>query len=415
MPTYELENTCSRVRVYPLGGYEMPTNVPFKGLWRRLTYAPSRGQPRAVKPPPTEPLTYKDAGVDLDAADRLVASIQPLIDSTARPEVVASPGGFAGLCAIPAGYREPLLVASTDGVGTKLASALDTGRHHTIGIDLVAMAVNDVITCGAEPLFFLDYLAVGRLQPDVAHAVVAGIADGCRQAGCALIGGETAEMPGFYAGGRYDLAGFCLGVVERSEVRDGRAIEAGDVVLGLPSSGLHANGHALARKVLLARHGYDDAPSALGGATLADELVRPTVIYAPAFARLRERGVSYRGAAHITGGGLLANPARILPEPDLAVRLDSGSWTEPAVFALIAQAGVARAEMLRTFNMGIGMILVVAPADVDAALAAVDAAVDKPGGEYGGEPGGEPEDDCGARVIGAIVSRDPATEPAVQL
>ena len=326
--------------------------------------------------------TYKDAGVDIDAADQLVSAIGPLVAATHRPEVVGGIGGFAGLCALPSGYREPLLVSGTDGVGTKLDIAIAAGRHRTIGIDLVAMAVNDVITCGAEPLFFLDYLAVGKLQPEVAIEVIAGIADGCRQAGCALLGGETAEMPGFYPPGRYDLAGFCVGVVERSDVRDGRDIEVGDLVIGLPSAGVHANGLSLARKVLLERYRLDDTPGGLGGASLADELLRPTVIYASALARLRERDIPFKAASHITGGGLIDNPPRMFGGRTLGVQFDTSTWTVPAVFGLIAEAGVADDEMRRTFNMGLGMLLVLAPAVAEAALGALA--------------------DDGARVVGQI-------------
>ncbi|GAB4540702.1 MAG: hypothetical protein Tsb0020_53890 [Haliangiales bacterium] len=252
-------------------------------------------------------ITYKDAGVDIDAGDRLVAAIAPLARATRRPEVESGLGGFAGLCALPSGYRDPILVSGTDGVGTKLKTALETGRHRTIGIDLVAMSVNDVLVVGAEPLFFLDYYATGRLDVEVAEAVIAGVADGCLEAGCALLGGETAEMPGMYRPGDYDLAGFCVGVVERDQIRAGADLARGDVLIGLPSTGLHANGHSLARKLLLERFDYDDTPPELGGASLADELLRPTRIYAGAFAGLRRAGVGFRCAAHITGGGLIEN------------------------------------------------------------------------------------------------------------
>ena len=352
-------------------------------------------------------VTYKDAGVDIDAGARLVDEIGPLARSTARAEVLSGLGGFAGLCALPSGYREPILVSGTDGVGTKLKSALATGRHETIGIDLVAMSVNDVVVTGAEPLFFLDYYATGRLDVDVARTVIAGIAEGCRQAGCALIGGETAEMPGLYQGEDYDLAGFCVGVVERSEIRTGDALAAGDVLVGLPSAGLHSNGHSLARKVLLERFGYDDAPPALGGATVADELLRPTLIYAPAFARLRQAGVRFLGAAHVTGGGLVENPPRMLAtsdgreREDLALALDTRTWDVPAVMALIAEAGVEEAEMRRTFNMGIGMVLAFRAADVAAALGAI---------------GSEAGPDFRPRVIGRIEARneDRGAGPAVR-
>lgn len=324
--------------------------------------------------PPGMTITYKDAGVDIAAGAELVESIEPLARRATRPEVMSGIGGFAGLCRLPTGYREPVLVSGTDGVGTKLKTAIATGRHDTVGVDLVAMAVNDVVVCGAEPLFFLDYLAVGKLDPATAREIVAGIAEGCVQAGCALLGGETAELPGLYRDADYDLAGFCVGVVERDEIRDGRGIAAGDPLIGLPSSGLHSNGHSLARKILLDRFDLDDAPPALDGATVADELLQPTLIYAPAFAALRQVTIPFRGAAHITGGGLIDNPPRMLPGGDdapLAVHLDRSTWSVPAIFPLIAEAGVAEDEMLRTFNMGLGMLIAVAESDVAPALAAL--------------------------------------------
>ena len=316
-------------------------------------------------------ITYKDAGVDIDAGARLVDAIAPLARSTARPEVIGGLGGFAGLCTLPAGYRSPVLVSSTDGVGTKLKTAIETGRHDTVGIDLVAMAVNDVVVTGAEPLLFLDYLGTGHLDVDVARDIVAGIAEGCRQAGCALLGGETAELPGLYQGSDYDLAGFCVGVVERDDIRDGTGIAPGDPIIGLPAEGLHSNGHSLARKVLLERFAYDDAPDELGGATIGDVLLRPTRIYVPAFAALRQAGVRFLAAAHITGGGLVENPPRLLPaamRDELALAFDTGAWTVPPVMELIARAGVAPEEMRRTFNMGIGMILICKPEHTDRAM-----------------------------------------------
>jgi phosphoribosylformylglycinamidine cyclo-ligase len=315
-------------------------------------------------------ITYKDAGVDIDAGADLVEQIKPLARSATRPEVMGALGGFAGLCRIPEGYREPILVAGTDGVGTKLKTAFATGRHRTIGVDLVAMAVNDVAVTGAEPLFFLDYFATGRLEVGVARQVIEGIADGCQQAGCALLGGETAELPGMYQASEYDLAGFCVGVVERDAIRDGRDLVDGDVVIGLPSSGLHANGHSLARHVLLEQLGLalDARPEALGGASVADELLRPTVIYVRALAAA---GARFKAAAHITGGGLIENPPRLLRDDHLALELDPGTWQVPPIFELIASAGVERDEMRRTFNMGIGMVVVTAEADADAARAAM--------------------------------------------
>ncbi|MCG8419562.1 MAG: phosphoribosylformylglycinamidine cyclo-ligase [Proteobacteria bacterium] len=316
-------------------------------------------------------VSYKDAGVDIAAGARFVEAIRPLAARASRPEVLGEVGGFAGLFRLPAGYRDPVLVSGTDGVGTKLKTAIATGRHDTVGIDLVAMAVNDVVVCGAEALFFLDYLAVGRLDPEVGRQVVGGIVEGCQQAGCALVGGETAELPGLYRAADYDLAGFCVGVVERDDIRHGRDIDVGDMVIGLPSSGLHSNGHSLARKVLLDRFELDDQPAALAGASVADELLRPTIIYVPAFAALARASVRFKGAAHITGGGLIDNAPRMLPREDLAFALDPSTWTVPAIFSLIADSGVEQTEMYRTFNMGIGMIAVVSPADADRAVAAL--------------------------------------------
>ncbi len=307
-------------------------------------------------------ITYKDAGVDIDAGNALVDRIRPLARATTRPEVLGGIGGFAALCRIPAGYAEPILVSGTDGVGTKLKTALAAGRHDTIGIDLVAMCVNDVLVTGAEPLFFLDYFATGALDVDTAAAVIGGIAEGCRQAGCALVGGETAELPGLYRGGDYDLAGFCVGVVERARIRPLRELAAGDAVIGLPSSGLHSNGHSLARKVVLEVLGLplDARPPALGGASVADELLRPTIIYAGAFARLREAGVPWKAAAHVTGGGLVENPPRIFADgAELAVELDPRTWEVPPIMRLIEGAGVPAAEMRRTFNLGLGMVIAV--------------------------------------------------------
>ena len=323
--------------------------------------------------------TYKDAGVDIDAGEALVERIKPLARLATRPEVLADVGGFAGLCGLPAGYRDPILVSGTDGVGTKLKSAFATGRHDTVGIDLVAMSVNDVAVTGAEPLFFLDYFATGKLEVGVAEQVIKGIAHGCRDAGCALLGGETAELPGMYAPGEYDLAGFAVGVVERDQVRDGRALAAGDRIIGLASSGLHSNGHSLARKLLLEvrGHGWDDRPEALGGASIADELLRPTRIYVKALRELSRAGVLWRGAAHITGGGLVDNPPRFVPDGrELALRFHPGSWEVPPIFGYLASsgAGVADEEMRRTFNLGLGMVVAVPAEAVDAALATLTAA-----------------------------------------
>lgn len=319
------------------------------------------------------PITYKDAGVDIDAGADMVERIKPMARSATRPEVLDGLGGFAGLCRLPSGYRDPVLVSGTDGVGTKLKHAFATGRHDTIGIDLVAMCVNDVVCVGAEPLFFLDYFATGALSPEVGAEVVSGIALGCRQAGCALLGGETAELPGMYQPGEYDLAGFCVGVVERDGIRDGGTLLAGDRLIGLASDGLHSNGHSLARKALLDELGlgYDAAPAQLGGASLADELLRPTRIYARAIASLAAADVVFKGAAHITGGGLIENPPRMLQTDDLALRIDRKAWPVPPIFGLIAGAGVAEREMLRTFNMGIGMVIAVSEHDANAAFDAL--------------------------------------------
>jgi phosphoribosylformylglycinamidine cyclo-ligase len=332
-------------------------------------------------------ITYRDAGVDIDAGDALVERIKPLARSTMRPEVLGGIGGFAALCRIPDGYTDPVLVSGTDGVGTKLKTALAARRHATIGIDLVAMCVNDVLVTGAEPVFFLDYFATGALDVETAAAVISGIAEGCRQARCALVGGETAELPGLYHGSDYDLAGFCVGVVERAQIRPRRDLVAGDVVIGLPSSGLHSNGHSLARKVVLdvLQLALDATPPELGGASVADELLRPTIIYAEAFAALARAGVPWKAAAHITGGGLAENPPRIFADDTLAVELDPTTWQVPPIMTLIAHAGVEPREMYRTFNMGLGMIIAV-PAE------AAPATVELLAGAR-------------ARVVGAIVPR----------
>ena len=313
--------------------------------------------------------TYKQAGVDIEAGDAFVERIKPYAARTVRPEVVAGVGGFGGLFALPPGrYREPVLVAGTDGVGTKLKVAFQAGRHGTVGIDLVAMSVNDILTCGAEPLFFLDYFATGRLEVDAAAEVVKGIAQGCEQAGCTLLGGETAEMPGFYARGEYDLAGFCVGVVERSDIIDGRTVAPGDALIGLPSSGLHSNGYSLARKVLLedAKLALDAVPEGLDR-PLADALLEPTRIYVKDALALM-KAVKVKGFAHITGSGLPGNLPRCLPDGTRAV-LEEKAWKRPPIFELIQRLGrVERKEMYDTFNMGLGLIAVVAKADVPAAL-----------------------------------------------
>lgn len=311
-------------------------------------------------------LSYKDAGVDIDAGNALVDRIKGVAKRTTRPEVMGGLGGFGALCELPSGYREPVLVSGTDGVGTKLRLALDLGRHATIGIDLVAMCVNDLVVAGAEPLFFLDYYATGKLDVDIAADVVTGIGDGCEQAGCALVGGETAEMPGMYEGSDYDLAGFCVGVVEKSEILDGSKVASGDVLLGLASSGPHSNGYSLIRKILAVSEASLDAP--IEGQPLGDALMAPTRIYVkPLLSLIKQSGVPVHALSHITGGGLLENIPRVLPQA-LAARLDTTSWTRPAVFDWLQQHGnVDEQEMLRVLNCGIGMVIVVPASHADKA------------------------------------------------
>jgi phosphoribosylformylglycinamidine cyclo-ligase len=318
-------------------------------------------------------LTYRDAGVDIDEGDRLVELIKPHARPTLRPEVLAGIGGFGGLFALDVKkYREPVLVSGTDGVGTKLKVAFAANRHDTIGIDLVAMCVNDVAVVGAEPLFFLDYFGTGKLSAEQGAEVVKGIAEGCRQAGCALIGGETAELPGFYAPGEYDLAGFAVGCVERSRIVDGKTVAPGDVVVGVASTGLHSNGYSLARKALMDRQPLDRRFEALGGRTLGDALLEPTRIYAKDVLALLE-AVPVKAFSHITGGGLPGNVPRSLPDGTRAV-LEEQRWPRPAIFDLVESEGeVPRDEMYRTFNMGLGLVAVVAPGDEGAALAALRA------------------------------------------
>ena len=305
-------------------------------------------------------LSYRDAGVDIDAGDALVENIKPYAKRTMRPEVMAGIGGFGALIELPKRYREPVLVAGTDGVGTKLKLAFALNRHATIGIDLVAMSVNDILVQGAEPLFFLDYYVCEKLDVATATDVIRGIADGCEQAGCALIGGETAEHPNAFPVGEYDLAGFAVGVVEKSKAIDGRGIAAGDVLIGLPSSGLHSNGFSLVRKVI-ERAGSDlAAPLEGDGRPLGDALLAPTRIYVKAVRALLEQ-VAVKGMAHITGGGITENTHRMFPD-GLRARVNAASWSRPALFTWLARVGgIAEDEMLRTFNCGIGFVLVVAP------------------------------------------------------
>ncbi len=305
------------------------------------------------------PLSYRDAGVDIDAGDALVEAIKPYAKRTLRPEVLAGIGGFGALCRIPRKYREPVLVAGTDGVGTKLKLAFAHGRHDTVGIDLVAMSVNDVLVQGAEPLFFLDYFACGKLDAKVAALVVKGIARGCELAGCALIGGETAEMPGMYPDGEYDLAGFCVGVVERKRIVSGKTIRPGDVLIGLASSGAHSNGYSLIRRIV---------GRARPDAALLDALMQPTRIYVKPVLKLMQR-ITLKGLAHITGGGLIGNVPRMLPKGTKAV-LHKAQWPRPALFQwLQAQGEVAEDEMHRVFNCGIGLVIAVAPRDLRNAMA----------------------------------------------
>jgi phosphoribosylformylglycinamidine cyclo-ligase len=318
---------------------------------------------------PKKGLTYAEAGVDIEAANRAVELMRQSVRRTLRPEVLTDIGGFGGLFALNAGkYREPVLVSGTDGVGTKLRVAFMMDQHGTVGIDLVAMCVNDILVQGAEPLFFLDYLAVGKVVPERVSTVVAGIAEGCCLAGCALIGGETAEMPGFYADEEYDMAGFAVGVVERSRIVDGSAIRKGDVLLGLASSGLHSNGFSLARKVLLEIGGMDvDSYRHELGRTVGEEILVPTRIYVRVVLPLLDE-FTVRGMAHITGGGVTENVPRILPAGLKAV-VKRGSWPLLPVFALIQEIGnVAPEEMYRTFNMGIGFVLVVPADEADAVM-----------------------------------------------
>jgi phosphoribosylformylglycinamidine cyclo-ligase len=307
-------------------------------------------------PPDDRGITYRDAGVDIDAGDELVERIKPVVRRTQRPEVLAGIGGFGALVEIPAGYKQPVLVSGTDGVGTKLRLAIDTGRHDTIGIDLVAMCVNDVVVQGAEPLFFLDYYATGKLRVDVAEAVIRGIAEGCVQAGAALVGGETAEMPGIYSGEDYDLAGFCVGVVEKSAIIDGTRIKPGDAVIGLASSGPHSNGYSLIRKLIDVAQANID--TVLDGRPLLDRLLTPTRIYVKSLLELI-RTVPVQGLAHITGGGITDNIPRVLGD-GLEVVLERKSWQRDPVFDWLQRtARISAAEMYRTFNCGIGMVAIV--------------------------------------------------------
>ncbi|WP_445360181.1 phosphoribosylformylglycinamidine cyclo-ligase [Microbulbifer sp. EKSA005] len=313
-------------------------------------------------------LSYKDAGVDIDAGNALVERIKNVAKRTSRPEVMGGLGGFGALCEIPSGYKQPVLVSGTDGVGTKLRLAMDLGIHDSIGIDLVAMCVNDLIVAGAEPLFFLDYYATGKLNVDIAAEVVTGIGKGCELSGCALVGGETAEMPGMYEGDDYDLAGFCTGVVEKSEIIDGSKVKAGDVLIGLASSGPHSNGYSLIRKVLEVSGA--DLQQDIGGETLAKALMAPTRIYVKNLLQLMKT-FQVNALSHITGGGLLENLPRVLPE-GCSARIDVTSWEMPPVFNWLRDAGnIDSREMYRTFNCGVGMVICVPAEQSESALSAL--------------------------------------------
>ena len=347
---------------------------------------PCTGQPSkcSIPAPPTgpnkddstmtteRPLTYRDAGVDIDAGDALVERIKPVVKRSMRPEVLGGLGGFGACFELPVErFKRPVLVSGTDGVGTKLRLAIETGRHDTIGIDLVAMCANDVVVQGAEPLFFLDYYATGKLSVDVAATVIGGIVEGCVQAGAALIGGETAEMPSMYSEGDYDLAGFCVGIVEKDKILDGTATRAGDVVIGIASSGPHSNGYSLIRKLISVAGANPE--TRLGNQSLFDALLAPTRIYVKSLLALLQK-VPVRGFAHITGGGLLDNIPRVIPD-GLDVVLERKSWPRTGVFDWLQNAGnIANTEMYRTFNCGIGMTVIVAPDQVDATLTSLRAA-----------------------------------------
>ncbi len=322
-----------------------------------------------------ESLSYRDAGVDIDAGDALVERIKPFAKKTLRDGVLGGIGGFGALFEVPKKYKEPVLVSGTDGVGTKLKLAFELKRHDTVGIDLVAMSVNDILVQGAEPLFFLDYFACGKLDVETAAAVVKGIAQGCEYSGCALIGGETAEMPGMYPDGEYDLAGFAVGVVEKSTIINGSTIVPGDVVLGMPSSGAHSNGYSLVRKIIARSNPDLDAPFD-GGKTLADAIMAPTRIYVKPLLALMA-ALPVKGMAHITGGGLTENVPRVLPDAVKAV-IEQGKWQRPKLFDWLQQEGkVAESEMHRVFNCGIGMVVIVARENVEQALQLLNAAGEK--------------------------------------
>ncbi|WP_414587295.1 phosphoribosylformylglycinamidine cyclo-ligase [Scytonema sp. PCC 10023] len=317
-------------------------------------------------------MDYKDAGVDVEAGREFVNQIRNLVHSTFRPEVVGGLGGFSGGFQLPSGYKEPVLVSGTDGVGTKLKIAHALNRHDTVGIDLVAMCVNDVLTSGAEPLFFLDYLATGKLDQEQLTGVVAGIASGCQQAGCALLGGETAEMPGFYQVGEYDLAGFCVGIVEKSQMLDGSQVQVGDVAIALASSGVHSNGFSLVRKIVSEKEfSWSDRLEIFDSQTLGEIFLTPTRIYVKPVLAARQTGLEIHGMAHITGGGLPENLPRCLGKGQ-AIKIE-GDWSIPPVFQWLAEAGsVSPQAMYNTFNMGVGFVLLVPPHQVQQAITYFD-------------------------------------------
>lgn len=314
-------------------------------------------------------MDYRDAGVDVEAGRAFVDQIRNLVHSTFRPEVIGGLGGFGGCFQLPGGFKEPVLVSGTDGVGTKLKIASAVNRHDTVGIDLVAMCVNDVLTSGAEPLFFLDYVATGKLEKEQLTQVVAGIASGCKLAGCALLGGETAEMPGFYSLGEYDLAGFCVGIVEKSQMLDGSQVQVGDVAIALCSSGVHSNGFSLVRKIINERNlSWSDRPELLNGQSLGETFLTPTRIYVKPVLAARKAGLEIHGMAHITGGGLPENLPRCLGK-NQAIKINPDSWTIPPVFQWLAETGSVSPEaMYNTFNMGIGFVLLVPPNQVDVTI-----------------------------------------------
>ena len=360
-------------------GWSGPTLIKYRldrgpGTYRRASlpfHFTASAAKNTMNQPSNVSLSYRDAGVDIDAGDALVEAIKPLAKRTMREGVLKGIGGFGALFEISKKYKEPVLVSGTDGVGTKLKLAFELNRHDTVGIDLVAMSVNDILVQGAEPLFFLDYFACGKLDVATATAVVGGIATGCEQSGCALIGGETAEMPSMYPAGEYDLAGFAVGAVEKSKIIDGTTIAAGDVILGLASSGVHSNGFSLVRKII--EVAKPDLNADFHGRPLADVLMEPTRIYVKPVLALMEN-FDVKGMVHITGGGLVENIPRVL-QPQLTAVLDASSWTMPPLFQWLQQhGGVADAEMHRVFNCGIGMVVIVAADKADAALAQLQTA-----------------------------------------